>query len=100
MSGLAIVRRILGVDFGQARIGVAISDELGLLAHPLETIPGAKIDAAARRVAEIAREKDVERVVLGMPRHMNGELGAAADEVSSLRGKVAAPPGLRSGLVG
>ncbi len=82
MSGLAIVRRILGVDFGQARIGVAISDELGLLAHPLETIPGAKIDAAARRVAEIAREKDVERVVLGMPRHMNGELGAAAAEVT------------------
>ncbi len=82
MNGLAIVRRILGVDFGRARIGVAISDELGLLAHPLETIPGAKIDAAAKRVAEIARERDVERVVLGMPRHMNGELGAAAGEVA------------------
>ena len=82
MSGLAVVRRVLGIDFGRARIGVAISDELGLLAHPLETIPGAKVDAAARRVAEIARDKDVERVVLGMPRHMNGELGAAADEVT------------------
>lgn len=81
MSGLAVVRRVLGVDFGRARIGVAVSDELGMLAHPLETIPGAKIESAAKRVAEIAREKNVERVVLGLPRHMNGEIGAAAAEV-------------------
>lgn len=81
MSGLAVVRRMLGVDFGRARIGVAISDELGMLAHPLETISGAKVEAAARRIAEIAREKNVERLVLGMPRHMNGELGAAAEDV-------------------
>ncbi|MDQ2659054.1 MAG: Holliday junction resolvase RuvX, partial [Verrucomicrobiota bacterium] len=47
------------------------------------TIPGAKIDAAARRVAEIAREKNVERLVLGMPRHMNGDLGNAAAEVTA-----------------
>ena len=88
MSGPALVRRLLGVDFGRARIGVAISDELGMLAHPLETIPGAKIDAAARRVAVIAREKNVERVVLGMPRHMNGELGAAAAEVTAFAEKL------------
>lgn len=81
MNGLGLVRRMLGVDFGRARIGLAISDELGMLAHPLETIPAAKIETAAKRVAEIAREKNVERVVLGMPRHMNGEMGAAADEV-------------------
>jgi putative Holliday junction resolvase len=88
MSGLAVVRRILGVDFGRARIGLAISDELGLLAHPLETIPGAKMEAAARRVAEIARAKDVERVVLGMPRQMNGELGTAASEVTIFANKL------------
>ena len=75
MSELPIVRRVLGVDFGRARIGVAVSDELGLLAHPVETIPGAQVEAAAKRVAEIAREKNVERVVLGMPRHMNGRIG-------------------------
>jgi len=88
MSGLAIVRRILGVDFGRARIGVAISDELGLLAHPLETIPGAKMGAAARRVAEIASANDVERVVVGMPRQMNGELGTAASEVTIFADKL------------
>ena len=83
MSALPIVRRILGVDFGRARIGVAISDELGLLAHPVETIPGARIKAAAKRVAQIAREKNVERVIVGMPRHMNGELGTAAEEAKA-----------------
>jgi len=82
MSGFALVRRMLGVDFGRARIGVAISDELGMLAHPLETIPGTRIDAAAKRIAELARERKIERVVLGMPRQMNGEMGTAAAEVN------------------
>ena len=79
MSGLPIKRRILGVDFGRARIGVAISDELGLLAHPVETVPaGAK---AAKRIEQIAREKEVERVVIGLPRHMDGRIGESATEV-------------------
>nr|MBA2241964.1 RuvX/YqgF family protein [Chthoniobacterales bacterium] len=39
MSGFGLVKRILGVDYGRARIGLAISDELGMLAHPLETVP-------------------------------------------------------------
>jgi putative Holliday junction resolvase len=70
---------ILALDFGRARIGAAISDELQLLAHPLETIPA---DArAVSRVAEIVREKKVDHVVAGMPRQMNGEMGAAATEV-------------------
>ncbi len=80
MSGLQLVPRVLGVDYGRARIGVAVSDELGMLAHPVETVPGAHIDAAAKRVAAIAREKAVAKVVLGMPRHMNGDAGAAAEE--------------------
>jgi putative Holliday junction resolvase len=88
MSGLALVRRVLGVDFGKARIGVAVSDELGLLAHPLETIPGAKVDAAVRRIAEIAREKNVERVIVGLPRHMSGEMGTAAADVQAFVAKL------------
>ena len=76
---MPIRRRILGVDFGRARIGIAVSDELGMLAHPVETIPAR--ENAAQRVNEIVREKDVERVVIGLPRHMNGSLGEAADDV-------------------
>ena len=69
----------MGLDFGRARIGAAISDELQLLAHPLETIPAN--EQAVSRVAEIVREKKVDHVVAGMPRQMNGRLGAAANEV-------------------
>ena len=70
---------ILALDFGRARIGVAISDELQLLAHPLETIPANQRPAA--RVAEIVHEKKVDHVVAGIPKRMNGEIGSAATEV-------------------
>jgi putative Holliday junction resolvase len=73
------MNRILGLDFGRARIGVAISDELQMLAHPLETIPANEKPAA--RVAEIVREKQVDHVVAGIPRQMNGQIGTAATEV-------------------
>src|SRR5215469_13256661 len=70
---------ILALDFGRARIGVAISDELQLLAHPLETISADQQPAA--RVAEIVREKKIDHVVAGMPKRMNGQLGSASAEV-------------------
>jgi len=73
------MNRILGLDFGSARIGVAISDELQMLAHPLETIP--TNEEPASRVAEIVREKQVDHVVAGIPRQMNGQIGTAATEV-------------------
>jgi putative Holliday junction resolvase len=73
------MNRILGLDFGRARIGVAISDELQMLAHPLETIPAN--EGPASRVAEIVREKQVDHVVAGIPRQMNGQIGTAATEV-------------------
>jgi len=69
---------ILALDFGRARIGAAMSDELQLLAHPFETIPANK--QAVSRVAEIVREKKVDHVVAGIPRQMNGQIGAAATE--------------------
>jgi putative holliday junction resolvase len=69
---------ILGVDFGRARIGIAISDELRLLAHPLETI-SSKQNAVAR-IKEIVRERKVDNVVVGIPKHMSGEIGQAANE--------------------
>jgi putative Holliday junction resolvase len=70
---------ILGLDFGRARIGAAISDELQLLAHPLETIPAN--GQALERVAEIVHERKVDHVVVGLPRQMNGQIGNAATEV-------------------
>jgi putative Holliday junction resolvase len=78
---------ILGIDFGQARIGLAISDELRLLAHPLETIPANQ--NPRKRIAEIVRNRKIDKVVIGIPRHMSGEVGDAArqalDFASELR---------------
>ena len=73
------MNQILGLDFGLARIGVAISDELQLLAHPLETIQANQQPAA--RIAEIVRDKRIDHVVAGIPKRMNGQIGPAATEV-------------------
>jgi putative pre-16S rRNA nuclease len=70
---------ILALDLGRVRIGAAISDELQLLAHPLETIPAN--ERAPFRVAEIVREKKVDHVVAGLPKQMDGQIGSAATEV-------------------
>ena len=86
MSSLPIRRRILGVDFGRARIGIAVSDELGLLAHPVTTIPTSR--EAAKQIADIVREKNAERVVIGLPRHMNGSEGEAAGEALAFAEKL------------
>jgi len=69
---------ILALDLGRVRVGVAMSDELQLLAHPLETIPAN--DQAIARLAQIIREKKVDHIVVGIPRQMNGQIGAAATE--------------------
>jgi putative Holliday junction resolvase len=69
----------LGVDFGKVRIGLAISDELRLLAHPLETVPAAS--DATKRIARIVRERKINIVVVGIPKKMDGETGKAANEV-------------------
>jgi len=74
------VNRVLGVDLGQARTGVALSDELRMLAHPLETIENRSAEKVARRVRQIVAEKEVDCVVVGLPRHMNGSLGPAAEK--------------------
>ena len=83
-----VKRPILALDFGQARIGAAISDELQLLAHPLETIPGDK--RATMRVAEIVLEKEIDHVVVGIPRRLNGEIGVAANEALQFVGNLRA----------
>ena len=86
MSELKLRRRIVGIDLGAARIGVAVSDELGLLAHPVETIPAGS--GAARRIVEIVQEKNAERVIVGLPRHMNGTAGVGAAEALAFAKKL------------
>jgi putative Holliday junction resolvase len=70
---------VLGIDYGRARIGIAISDELRLLAHPLVTIPfGAN---AIARIIQIVQERKIDSIVVGVPKLMSGGEGRAAVEV-------------------
>ncbi|MFZ4775417.1 MAG: Holliday junction resolvase RuvX [Terrimicrobiaceae bacterium] len=73
------MKRVLGIDPGDARIGIAISDDLGMLAHPLETIQ-VKSGRVVARILEIIREKGIEAIVVGMPRNMDGSFGPAAQK--------------------
>ena len=72
--------RYLGLDHGDARIGVALSDELAFLAHPLTTL-AVKEGKVIARVAELVRQHAVAAVVLGLPRNMDGTSGPAATKV-------------------
>lgn len=73
--------RILGLDLGSKTLGVAVSDELGWTAQGIETI---KINEEGRdynlaRLSEIMNERSVDKIVLGMPKNMNGTIGPRAE---------------------
>lgn len=75
------VMRILGLDHGTRRIGVALSDEMRLIAQPLEYIPSEPFAEFVERLGKILREQNVELVVIGLPRNMDGSYGPAAEKV-------------------
>jgi len=73
--------RILAIDHGSKRIGIAISDELKLIAQPLEFIPAEPFADVLSRLKELVREKEVALILVGMPRNMDGSYGPAALKV-------------------
>ena len=73
--------RILALDHGTKRIGVAISDELKLIAQPLEYILADPFPDFLARLKQILREREVEMILIGMPRNMDGSYGPAALKV-------------------
>jgi len=77
--------RILCLDHGSKRMGIALSDELKMIATPLEFIPAEPFAKFLERLKEIIREKEVELVLVGMPRNMDGSYGPAALKCRSSR---------------
>jgi putative holliday junction resolvase len=73
--------RILSLDHGTRRIGVAVSDETKTIATPLEYIPVEAMDKVIARLQQLIREKDVELILIGMPRNMDGTYGPATEKV-------------------
>jgi putative holliday junction resolvase len=83
------VNPVLGVDYGRARVGLAISDELRMLAHPLETVSAKD---AGKRIVDLVKERKIDIVVVGIPKNMSGTRGPAAEEAekfaNELRAKI------------
>jgi putative holliday junction resolvase len=71
----------MGIDWGRVRVGVALSDEMGLLAHPLATLQVSSLDALVRELSALAASHGAEEIVLGLPRNMDGSEGESADTV-------------------
>jgi putative Holliday junction resolvase len=82
------MKRILGIDLGEARIGLAISDELGMLAHPLETMHVKEIADPVAHVAAIVARDEISTIILGLPRNMNGTYGPAAEKARTFATKL------------
>ena len=75
--------KILGLDYGESRIGVAVSDALGMLANPLETICEKDRTLQLEKTAAVARAHGVEKIVVGYPKRMDGSLGHRAEYTES-----------------
>jgi putative holliday junction resolvase len=75
-------RRILALDYGRKRIGLAVSDELRITAQPLRTLVRENRAADVRHLREICREHGVARIIVGHPVHMTGEAGPMAEEAA------------------
>lgn len=77
------MKRYLGIDFGQARVGIAKSDLLGYTAEGVETIKwdGQDIEPVLDRIAKICKELDVSELVLGLPKRTDNRLGEAEEKV-------------------
>ena len=87
--------KVLALDYGSARTGVAVSDLTGTIARPVGVVERAGTDAGLARLRDLIAEEEPERVVVGLPLTLRGEHGEQAQEterfVESLRGAVAVP---------
>ena len=87
--------KVLALDYGSARTGVAVSDPTGTLARPLGIVERAATKDGLAELERLAREEEVERIVVGLPLTLRGERGEQAAEterfVEELRGAVGVP---------
>ena len=87
--------RIMAIDYGDARTGVAVSDPTGLLAGYTTVIHSRKPEQAAAELAALAKEHGAEELVLGFPRNMDGTEGPRAEKCREFAGLVEAACGIR-----
>ncbi len=82
------MKRLMGLDYGSKTIGVALSDPLGMIASPLETITRekeGKLRPSLRRITELAAQYEVEKIILGLPLNMDDSKGERAEKTEAFR---------------
>jgi putative holliday junction resolvase len=99
VTGESNPRRILAIDYGRRKIGLALSDELGLTARPLANIPRVNRRTDLKRLGQICKENSVGRVIVGHPLHLSGETGEMADEAARFAGRLRKETGIETELV-
>ncbi len=77
--------RILGIDYGSRRLGLALSDPLGITAQPLATLERASLGEDLARLSRIATEREVTKAVIGLPTNLDGSPGALWEEAEGFR---------------
>ena len=92
--GRPVAGRVLAIDPGKARVGVAISDEDRVLASPRRVLEGSDRKRLVMELVRMCREEEVTHVLIGLPRHMTGEVGAAAGKIYELAQAIADATGL------
>ena len=78
--------RILAIDYGEARTGLAVSDITETLASPLDVVHTRSIDVLIGRITDVVREREVESIIVGNPVNMNGTHGASSENCRKLAG--------------
>jgi putative Holliday junction resolvase len=85
---VSIVARILAVDYGEKRIGLAVSDELGITASPLMTLVRRSDDETVRQIAQLASKLQVTQIVVGLPRRNDAQEGEMERKVKAFAEKL------------
>lgn len=80
--------RILSIDYGEKRVGLALSDELKITAQPLDIIINDDIKSTVEKIVSIVSEKNVEEIILGLPKNLKGEKGKQAEVVENFKIKL------------
>ncbi|HTV20581.1 MAG TPA: Holliday junction resolvase RuvX [Polyangiaceae bacterium] len=91
--------RVLAIDLGSVRVGIAVSDELGLMAHPRPHLAGGDAKRLLAELGKLATEEGVERFLLGVPRHLNGSEGRGARDARRFAAALGRATGLPVTLV-
>lgn len=85
---MVMQKKILAVDIGERRVGLALSDELGMLAHPFKTLPWSGLANFITLINQIINSENIDKLVIGIPYTLNGGLSEKTKEIKELADQI------------